>query len=835
MDSTWQNTASARRFGAAADRAGAKPGDPSVHALSATQAEFDGLAKLALHVCRAADWVALSVGWQDPQGFVQLSAEAGSEGGLAVDMVAVQSQVRAEGGTIQVCDPSAGGAVEGGVIGLPLRLPGGSVAGVLVAASKAAESLEQEDLAPLELLAQQAESHVASAFHAGKVDRLRAQLAAGAERFDALEAASCEGSWTFDLILASVQVSERLFDLLGLPKTHGSLPMMVLLQCVHADDRRPLVAFTAQILRDHGARAMVCRCRHASGEWRFFEVRAVAIGHRAEGGLAPRVVGTLKDIHVQHATDRKLQRVNRLLAESQALARCGAWELDPASGEVFWTDETYRIHETSMSGVDGLAALTLEDVLDFYVPESRRRFREAIQLAVECGRGFSLDLEIITAACRRVWVRVSGGAVFVDGAIVRVSGALQDISRQRRIDGELVASRERAEAASAAKSAFLATMSHEIRTPMHAVLGYAEMLRESVEDPAQLEHVDIITSSGQALLRLIDDILDFSKCEAGKLSLNVDAFDACRVAVETVQMLVPTASGKGLDLVVEDGAKHAIVAADPQRVRQVLTNLLGNAIKFSSRGRVAVRISVVGGEGDRSNGEGFVRCEVSDEGIGIEPQEIDRLFEDFVQVDSSARRKFEGAGLGLAISRRLIESMGGQIGATSTFGAGSTFWFTLPAGQAAVASKEPVERPAVAARGDSEKPIPAQGNARRVLLVEDNPINLRLATAILERVGFEIDTATDGEIAVEKYRAHSYDVILMDCLMPDVDGFEATRRIREHERTSGAKVPIIALTANAMPEDRRACLAAGMDDFVSKPFSRDEILGAIARRIPVAD
>ncbi|MGK0201576.1 MAG: signal transduction histidine kinase/CheY-like chemotaxis protein/PAS domain-containing protein [Planctomycetota bacterium] len=653
--------------------------------------------------------------------------------------------------------------------------------------------------------------------HQQEVDRKR--LEQTTERLNLVVEAASAGIWDLDLGLHSVFLSPRVFDMMGLSNTSGQVPLAGIWPLVHPDDRRKLVRAAVGQLRRGSPFEHEFRCRHVEDGWRWFSARALSA--ETARGESRRLVGSLKDIHAERAAKDRLLQVSRLLAESQALGQIGGWELDLSTDSLFWTAETYRIHDASPSTF----VPTMDRAIACFVPAAQIEVRAALEDAVARGRAFSLDLELVTARGRKIWVRATGGAVFVGRRAVRVLGALQNITAQRLLDEELVRAKEAAESASESKSAFLAAMSHEIRTPMHTVLGYTDMLRDSTLDDEQQECVDIIATSGNSLLRLIDDILDFSKVEAGKMLLDRQSFDVHDVVLKVARMMQPQAQQKGqqkgLSVRVEcSGHGPYLAFADPQRVHQVLVNLAGNAVKFTAAGEVVLGVSVV---------DGRVRVAVKDTGIGIAPEALNKLFEDFVQVDSSTQREYGGTGLGLAISKKLIEVMGGKIGVSSEPGAGSVFWFELP-----VAAEVQV---AADVSGDESRTFSvgelAVTTGRKVLVVEDNRLNLRLAVRVLETFGLQVDTAVDGESATKMVNENSYDLVLMDCLMPGMDGFEATRRIREDEAVTGEHMPIIALTANALPEDRDACLVAGMDDFVSKPFTRQTLLQAMVRWLTV--
>lgn len=381
--------------------------------------------------------------------------------------------------------------------------------------------------------------------------------------------------------------------------------------------------------------------------------------------------------------------------------------------------------------------------------------------------------------------------------------------------------RRQAEAASRAKSDFLATVSHEIRTPLNSMIGLTSLLLDRRPDDTAHQYLVQVRRSGELLLHLVNDILDYARLEAGQLVLEPRPFDPHAVMDEARAIIAPLAQAKGLRLRLDVEAPH-VLRGDGERLRQILLALLDNAVKFTSEGEIRVACHPLPREGSQT----WLRVEIQDAGIGIEPVAAADLFQPFTQADASTTRRYGGSGLGLAICRTLAELMGGEIGYDSVPGVGTTFWVNLPFERqdtAPPSSAARAEAVAAAAPGDTALTVRMPC---RVLLAEDNPVNQFVAAEMLRHLQCEVVVVGDGRRAVEVAQVGHFDMVFMDCDMPELDGFEATRAIRAHE-PAGAHVPIIAMTAAAFEGDRERCLETGMDDFLPKPVRLGDLTSCI--------
>jgi two-component system sensor histidine kinase/response regulator len=759
-----------------------------------------------------------------------------------------------------------------------------------------------------------------------------------AEFLEFAQAAGGFGVFELNLVTGHIKGTSLFFELIGLECRDLSLTREEWLASIHPEDLESVVRALSDAVATGGGYETEYRTLRATGEIRWLAGRGqVLLGSE---GYDSRAIGTITDITERKALEDKLHYATESLNIAQTAAGVATFDFDFRRNSRICSDN-FR----ELLGLNPATSLDeLNRALSRVHADDLARVRSARLETTAADPYCRCEYRVLLDDGRERWIgekaKVSRSPA---GDVERITGAIVDIS-------DLKHARLTAEAANRAKSSFLANLSHEIRTPMNGVIGMSQILAETPLDNTQREYLDIIRGSAKALLSLINGVLDLSKIEADKLELENVEFDLIHMLYETVAATALQTAAKGIELIVSIEAEVPVmIRADPGRLRQVVLNLLGNAVKFTHEGSITVHLTAQVDANDRAT----LTIEVTDTGIGIPADRLDRLFKSFSQVDSSTTRHYGGTGLGLSIVKRLAELMGGDVGVRSAIGTGSTFWVRV---KADVVKQQPARVPiglgrrilivddlraardslalklklysfdsvAVGSvdeametlaknapfdlvladelmpmrggldllellRSDGRfarlplillslfgaehdttdhehrpnaiglKPIRAihlatlidqvltgktphalnlkssplarptfRGN--KILLVEDNPVNQRVAQRTLQNLGSEVWIANNGAEALEQIAATSFDAVLMDCQMPVMDGFTATRRIRELESSRCLKrLPIIALTANVMSEDRENCIAAGMDAHLGKPIEPAQLIEALSR------
>lgn len=548
-------------------------------------------------------------------------------------------------------------------------------------------------------------------------------------------------------------------------------------------------------------------------------------------------IAVKEDITDRKQAEEDLHRWHTMLNNTGKVARVGGWALDIDSSTLTWSDEVFRIHEMEPSNLP-----SMELALSFYVAEDRPVIERAINDAILHGKSWDLELRQVSAKNRTLWIRSQGTAEIHEGKVIRIYGALHDITAYKEIQGklreqqellehkvsertsDLVEALDLARQAGQAKDRFLANVSHELRTPLNAVIGLSGLALSACKEPKLRDYLEKITGAGQTLLDIINDLLDVSKMASGQLAIELQPFHLRDVVAHCFTVVSHRAIEKKLDfrLNYPDDVPNALVG-DPFRIEQILTNLLNNAVKFTSSGFVELKVSCEGFFQDRAS----LCLSVRDSGIGIAPSDIHKLFQPFSQADASISRRFGGTGLGLSICRLLAEKMGGHISVSSEPGVGSTFELRLVLAQVHDMADSSTEK------STSVQSSKIHYHDVRILLAEDQPMNRQVVEELLQAVGISVDMVENGRQAVDKLLSvgpGAYGLVLMDLQMPEMDGLTATRLIRENE--AFRSLPILAMTAHAMEHERQITLEAGMNDHIGKPFQVQRFYEMIERWLP---
>ncbi|MEI7430830.1 MAG: response regulator [Betaproteobacteria bacterium] len=638
------------------------------------------------------------------------------------------------------------------------------------------------------------------------------------------------GVWDWNVRDDTMLWDDRMYELYGVARENSPNTIEAWVNGLHPEDKERALAECQAALQGEKDFDTSFRVLHSSDEVRHIKANGLVI--RGADGQAERMLGINVDITARKHQEAELLEAHQRLTLQFEQAPLGFVEWDRGFRIVKWNPAAERIFGYTCSEAMGHdASFIFPDIETASVSRKINDLLEGVSFDRSSNQNLRKDGSIIDCRWYNSSLRDN------QGQVVGVISLVEDVTERKLAQQELEHYRQHlehlvetrteelaeaklvAEAANTSKSTFLANMSHEIRTPLNAIIGMTHILRRSELSSVQADRLGKINIAADHLLSLINDILDLSKIEAGKVALDYVSFNIDELLGNIRSIVLDRAQAKGLVFKIEKSSSLQGVHGDPMRLQQALLNYVGNAIKFTETGSITVRVNVQREHDDSV----LIRFEVQDTGIGIPQEAVSRMFMPFEQADKSTTRKYGGTGLGLAITKRIAELMGGEVGVTSTLGVGSTFWISvcLPKRE-----RRSETRPKLA-EAESEQLIRLRHHAKIVLLVDDEPSNLEIAKLYLEEAGLVIHCAENGADAVSKVQHNSYALILMDMQMPKMDGIEATKTIRKMPGYEG--VPILAMTANAFTEDKTRCFQAGMNDFLSKPFHPNVLFGKVLK------
>lgn len=624
----------------------------------------------------------------------------------------------------------------------------------------------------------------------------------------AIEAAEL-GTYEWTVGTDYIHASQRLMDIFARDWT-STVDRLLLVEMIHPDDRQlhkeahahaletGVLSYEARIIRDDNS------------------IRWIKNQGKVVYGTN-KMLGTVMDITELKNIESALKISEARLSEAQRIASIGNWEYNHLTKNFYCSDEVYRILSTTPETF----VPSFGNLFHIIHPGDIRRLTRTLASTRKTGEPFDIDFRIITAENKIKHINSQGYVVFDEHQkFVKIIGTLQDISIRKLVEEELREAKMISEKSLKYKEQFLANMSHEIRTPMNAIVGFTELVLKTPLYPEQKQYIDAIKTSGENLLVIINDILDFSKIDAGAIHFEQIDFKLSEVISTLTDLMLPKSVEKGIKLSValNPNVPNGLVG-DPTRLNQILLNLVGNAIKFTEKGDIRITAEV----NEETNDDVQIRFAVSDTGIGIEPHMTETIFEVFTQSSSDTTRKYGGSGLGLAIVKQFVEKQGGNVWVESQVGKGSTFYFTLRFGKP-LSNELPTGT-------FSKTPDEIFSHPIKILLVEDNKLNQLLASKAMSSWNWQVVVADNGLIALEKLAKEDFDVILMDIQLPEMDGYEATRSIRNSFEAPKCHTPIIAVTAHAMQSEIAKCKEAGMDGYITKPFSPNMLYEGIMKVI----
>ncbi len=631
------------------------------------------------------------------------------------------------------------------------------------------------------------------------------QLRDAERRLERASLSNLEGYWETDLLTGQSWVSSSFDSLMGFKPGEFDTLRITALDLTHPDDKSRHEAAYMEYLRTGAPYDLQLRLRNAHGDYRWYRVQGAAERDAEQRPI--RISGAVQDVHLQKLAEDALREFQNRFVRAVRGTQDGLFDYDIANDAAWFSPRFQRMFGYEENELD----FTLSEAPSYIHPDDVQRVTDAFVGHVHDHSTFDVEIRFRKKSGEWLWVRGRAVAEFgPDGRAVRLSGSVQDITEARSARQQLLNATADAEAANAAKSAFLATMSHEIRTPMNGIVGMTELLLDTELDRTQREYASIIRGSADSLLHIINDVLDFSKIEAGKLEIDIVDMDLRTCTEDVCTLMAPQAAAKNVELVLDIRPEvPELVRGDAQRIRQCLLNLVSNAVKFTERGEIVVEVCVLA----QQHGHSLVQFQVRDTGIGMDDQQVAAIFQPFVQADSSTTRRFGGTGLGLSIVKNLVGLMEGQVGVDSRLEVGSSFWFVLPL--------VPIE-----ASGRFTE-LNMSGLGRRVLVVEDNEVNRNVLGAQLTRAGFLTELAADGAAALQALRAagergEPFDAALVDFQMPAMDGAMFGEIVNADSVLSSTR--LILLSSLDSAGDRSRFSGIGFAAYLAKPVRQRELL-----------